>query len=206
MSSTPSFPSGTIVEVSGRAIPLRGDDIDTDRIIPGRFLRCVTFEGLEQHVFEDDRQQRNGAHAFDQDVYAGASILVANNNFGCGSSREHAPQSLMRWGIRGVVGESFAEIFFGNCVALGIPCLQLKKRDADALQRQVESDPKLTVTLDLDARTIRAGSQSYDAMLPDGVRGSFLAGTWDATGQLMAAPEDVASVAKRLPYLQRFAG
>lgn len=205
MSPTTSFPAGAIASVAGRGIPVRGDDIDTDRIIPGRFLRCVTFEGLEEHVFEDDRQQLKGEHSFDQGVYVGASVLVANNNFGCGSSREHAPQSLIRWGIRGIVAESFAEIFFGNCVALGVPCLRVSKADASAIQAQVESDPSLAVTLDLEALVVRTGAESYEAAMADGVRGSFLAGTWDATAQLLAAPEDVAAVVANLPYLRRFA-
>lgn len=205
MSPTTSFPAGVIASVAGRGVPVRGDDIDTDRIIPGRFLRCVTFEGLEEHVFEDDRQQLKGEHSFDQGVYVGASVLVANNNFGCGSSREHAPQSLIRWGIRGIVAESFAEIFFGNCVALGVPCLRVSKADASAIQAQVESDPSLEVTLDLEALVVRTGAESYEAAMADGVRGSFLAGTWDATAQLLAAPEDVAAVVANLPYLRRFA-
>lgn len=194
-----------ISRIEGSAIPLRGDDIDTDRIIPARFLRCVTFEGLGEHAFEDDREAAGGTHPFDQPAFSNATILVAGRNFGCGSSREHAPQSLMRRGIRGIVGESFAEIFFGNCVALGIPCLTLAAADVEALQSAVERDPGLPVVLDLEGRQVVAGEIRYDARLPDGVRRSFLSGTWDAAGLLLDDPEDIDAVARRLPYTNGFA-
>lgn len=199
-----------IKRVSGRAVPLRGDDIDTDRIMPARYLRCVTFAGLEQHVFEDDRQQAHGKHPFDNPAYQGATVLIAQRNFGCGSSREHAPQGLLRWGIKGLVGVSFAEIFFGNCVSLGVPCLVVSPADASLLQDLVERDPTSVVELDLDRRTVSVSSggkvtRSVPAMIPDGVRQSFLGGTWDATGLLLRQPEDVARVARQLPYTSTFA-
>jgi 3-isopropylmalate/(R)-2-methylmalate dehydratase small subunit len=184
--------------VSGRAIPVRGDDIDTDRIIPARFLRCVTFDGLGEHAFEDDRQQ-NPDHAFNQDRYKGASVLLSADNFGCGSSREHAPQALQRWGINGFAGKSFAEIFFGNCVALGIPCFVLKPEDAAAAFAAVEADPSTEVVLDVNARTVAVGDTTYQATLPDGPREQFLEGTWNAMSVLQEAGEAIDAVDARLP-------
>ncbi|HLU48221.1 MAG TPA: 3-isopropylmalate dehydratase small subunit [Planctomycetota bacterium] len=191
-----------ISTISGRAVPVRGDDIDTDRIIPARFLRCVTFEGLGEHAFADDRKSTTGGpHPFDRPEFQGASVLVVNANFGCGSSREHAPQSLLRWGIRGIVGESFAEIFFGNCVALGVPCITLERSQVEALQKAIEADPAVEVTLDLESRTVRRGDVSYAGAIPDGARRAFLTGTWDSTALLLAAPEEIDAVAQGLPYV-----
>ena len=180
--------SRLVDKISGRAVPLRGRDIDTDRIIPARFLKCVTFEGLETHAFEDDRQQlaeRGVVHPFSNPRYAGARVLLVNGNFGCGSSREHAPQALQRWGIRAVVGESFSEIFFGNSVALGMPCLTVTAADAEALLSAVETDPQADVTVSVGAETVEVNGKKYPANLPDGAREAFTAGTWDATGQLL---------------------
>ena len=145
-----------IVTVAGRGIPLTGNDIDTDRIIPARFLRSITFEGLEEYVFGDDRKQ-DPNHAFNQPAYAGAKILLVNKNFGCGSSREHAPQAIARWGIGAVIGESFAEIFFGNGVAIGLPCATMAQADVQALMEIVRKDPATELTLDLEAQVVRAG-------------------------------------------------
>jgi 3-isopropylmalate/(R)-2-methylmalate dehydratase small subunit len=196
--------NASVEKVSGRAVPVRGDDIDTDRITPARFLRCVTFEGIERHAFEDDRRAARGAHPFDQPAFQGASILVVNRNFGCGSSREHAPQSLLRWGIRGVVGVSFAEIFFGNCVALGIPCVTLAPEEVVVLQGIIEKSPELEVTVDLRSRKVTAGDKLFGAGVPAGVRESFLSGSWDATSELIARPEEIAAVAASLPYVSGF--
>jgi 3-isopropylmalate/(R)-2-methylmalate dehydratase small subunit len=193
--------------ISGRAVPLRGHDIDTDRIIPARFLKCVTFEGLETHVFEDDRQQlaeRSLVHSFSNPRYAGARILLVNGNFGCGSSREHAPQALQRWGIRAVVGESFSEIFFGNSVALGMPCLTVSAADAEALLAAVETDPQAELSVSVSAETIEVNGKKYPANMPDGARQAFTAGTWDATGQLLDDFDQVRNVAKNLPYVSGF--
>ena len=194
-------------KISGRAVPLRGHDIDTDRIIPARFLKCVTFEGLETHAFEDDRKQlaeRGVVHSFSNPRYAGARILLVNGNFGCGSSREHAPQALQRWGIRAVVGESFSEIFFGNSVALGMPCLTVTAADAEALLSAVETDPQADVTVSVGAETIEVNGTKYQANVPDGARQAFTAGTWDATGQLLDDFDQVRNVAKNLPYVSGF--
>ena len=145
-----------IDRISGRGVPLRGHDIDTDRIIPARFLKSVRFEGLETHAFEDDRKQleeRGQMHAFWNPRYSGATILIVNGNFGCGSSREHAPQAIQRWGIRAIVGESFSEIFFGNSVALGLPCLTVSAQDAEALLAAVEADPQTEIHVSVSAET-----------------------------------------------------
>ncbi|MBF2087754.1 MAG: 3-isopropylmalate dehydratase small subunit [Synechococcales cyanobacterium K44_A2020_017] len=186
---------------TGRALPLTGNDIDTDRIIPARFLRCVTFDGLGAHAFEDDRQQLNGQHAFDHPAYQGATVLVVNRNFGCGSSREHAPQALAKWGIQALIGESFAEIFFGNCVAMGIPCVTAASEDVTRLQAAIAADPQLSVTVDLANLSASYGDQSMAIAIGEGVRQMFLSGTWDACGQLVAQAEQVKAVAARLPYV-----
>jgi 3-isopropylmalate/(R)-2-methylmalate dehydratase small subunit len=193
-----------VLQVEGRAVPVRGNDIDTDRIIPARYLRCVTFEGLGEHAFEDDRRQLAGRHPFDRPEFEGAAVLVVNANFGCGSSREHAPQSLQRWGIRGIVGESFAEIFFGNCVALGIPCLTLARAEVARLQDAVEKDPKLRVLVDVERRRVVAGEETFAAGLPEAVRQAFVSGIWDSLGLLLERPEAVDAVAAALPYVARW--
>ena len=199
-----------IRRVSGRALPLRGDDIDTDRIMPARYLRCVTFEGLETHVFEDDREQAAGQHPFDNPAYRGASVLIGGRNFGCGSSREHAPQGLQRWGIHGIVAVSFAEIFLGNCVLLGLPCLTASVGDVQELQKLVEENPRSEVCLDLESRKVSISSNgkemaSAPASMPEGVRQSFLGGTWDGTALLLSAPADVRRIAQSLAYTRAFA-
>jgi 3-isopropylmalate/(R)-2-methylmalate dehydratase small subunit len=192
----------TIVKtVAGRGIPLTGNDIDTDRIIPARFLRCITFDGLGAHAFEDDRKQLNGNHPFDQPQYQGANVLVVNGNFGCGSSREHAPQALSKWGITVLVGESFAEIFLGNCVAMGIPCVTATPENVTKLQGAIASNPQAIVTVDLNAMTATCGEVLIPVQMGDGPRQMFLSGTWDACGQLVAQAEQVKATAAKLPYV-----
>ena len=193
--------------IAGRAVPLRGHDIDTDRIIPARFLKCVSFEGLETHVFEDDRKQleeRGSTHAFSDPRYRGANVLVVNGNFGCGSSREHAPQALQRWGIRVVVGESFSEIFFGNSVALGMPCLTVSAQDAEALLMAVETNPQAELNLSVAGQSVEVGGKRYHAAIPAGAREALTRGSWDATGALLDEFDQVRKVAQQLPYLQGF--
>ena len=187
-------------QIAGRAIPLPGNDIDTDRIIPARFLKCITFEGLEAHVFEDDRRQLPD-HPFNQARYRGAAILVVGQNFGCGSSREHAPEALRRWGIRGIVGESFAEIFFGNCTAIGLPCLALDAESVARLGEAASQRPEQEVLLDVERRLVRFGERSIPAMIPDGARNQLLAGTWNAMGVLLEAGNEIDRVARSLPYV-----
>jgi 3-isopropylmalate/(R)-2-methylmalate dehydratase small subunit len=197
--------------VTGRAVPLRGDSIDTDRILPARYLRCVTFEGLEAHVFEDDRKAAGTGdpHPFAEERYRGAKILVVGDNFGCGSSREHAPQGLMRWGIRALVGQSFAEIFFGNCVAMGLPCATLAPRDLERLFSILAQEHEADITVDVEARAVTVrrkagGVEAFPASLPEGPREAFLNGTWDAMGALLRAPEAIDAVAASLPYVRGF--
>jgi 3-isopropylmalate/(R)-2-methylmalate dehydratase small subunit len=197
--------SAKISRVIGRAVPLRGDDIDTDRIIPARYLRCVTFDGLGEHAFEDDRAQ-DPEHPFNQAKYEGATILIAGRNFGCGSSREHAPQSLARWGISGIIGQSFAEIFFGNCCNLGIPCFTVSAEDGEALFTAVERDPALKLEMDVATATVRGGDREIQASLAAGVREVLLEGTWNATMVLLEAEAEIAAVAEALPYCRGFSG
>jgi 3-isopropylmalate/(R)-2-methylmalate dehydratase small subunit len=192
-------------QVAGRAVPLRGDNIDTDRIIPARFLKAITFEGLQHHLFEDDRKQLEAdgqKHPTADPKYGGATILLVNSNFGCGSSREHAPQAIRRGGVRAVVGESFSEIFFGNSVALGMPCVTADRPTVEALMDIVENDPSAEVVVDLDRMIAAAGAKSFPIALPKPAREAFLDGSWDATGLLLDRPEEVERVASRLPYLQ----
>jgi len=195
-------PEARIERLAGRALVLRGDDIDTDRIMPARFLRAVSFDGLEQHLFADDRAAAAPAtpHPLDAPGAAGAGILLVNRNFGCGSSREHAPQAIARRGFRAVVGESFAEIFFSNATALGLPCVTADRDAVDALMRACERDPGLMVTVDLVTMGVRAGAQAWPVAMPAPAREAFLAGTWDATALLTADFDAVRAVAARLPY------
>ena len=187
--------------ISGRGIPLKGNDIDTDRIIPARFLRCITFDGLGEEVFTDDRQQAKGKHPFDAPQYQEANILVTNGNFGCGSSREHAPQALMRWGIDAIVGESFAEIFFGNCVALGIPCVTATSEMVGQLQERLMQNPDTSLTLDLEKMEVNSDNFTASVQMGESSRQMFLSGKWDSCGQLIANAEQVKTTAQRLPYI-----
>ena len=190
--------------ITGTGVPLLLNDIDTDRIIPARFLRCVTFEGLGEHAFEDDRQQDSN-HPFSQPRYTDASILVAGRNFGCGSSREHAPQSLMRWGIRAIVAESYAEIFFGNCGSLGIATVRAARDDLHTLASAVENNPTTILTVDLQALTVTMDDVSFAVELPDDVRDALITGEWDFLSQLLSAQDQVAVHAGTVPYLNGFA-
>jgi 3-isopropylmalate/(R)-2-methylmalate dehydratase small subunit len=197
-----------IARVSGRGVPVRGNDIDTDRIMPARFLRAITFDGLEKHVFEDDRKS-GGAHPFnrhpfDVSSFQGASVLVVNANFGCGSSREHAPQGLQRWGINAIVGESFAEIFFGNSLMIGLPCVTASSGDVRTLQELIERSPEIEVRIDLAAGTCVAGELHINVSIPANVRDALATGAWDTTGLLMDRYEEVDAAATRLPYVSGF--
>ena len=191
-----------VKSVTGRGIPLLGNDIDTDRIIPARFLRCVTFDGLGQHAFADDRTQLNGEHPFDLPQYQGAEVLVVNGNFGCGSSREHAPQAIAKWGIQAIVGESFAEIFLGNCLAMGMPCVTAAADVVKTLQNAIAANPQVTITLDLETCQVVCDDFSAPITMNEGTRSMLVSGTWDACGQLVAQATQVRAIAAQLPYIQ----
>ena len=199
-----------ITFVEGRGLPMRGDDIDTDRIIPARFLRSITFEGLEQNVFIDERagsraaERTHGTHPFDDAHYQGASVLLVNSNFGCGSSREHAPQALQRWGIRAIVGESFSEIFFGNAAIIGLPCVKAAADDVRTLMEQVERNPTTMIQVDLNEGTVDAEGFRCVVTLPTKIREALVSGAWDTTGLLLDRYEEVDRTAGALPYIRGF--
>ena len=191
-----------IESIEGTANVVRGDDIDTDRIIPARFMKVVTFDDMGRHAFEDARKAAKGKHPLDDERFSDASILVCGQNFGCGSSREHAPQALMRFGFKAFIGGSFAEIFAGNCTSLGLPCVTLGEADLDKLMGSIELDPTQTVSIDLTARKITSRAGEMDAGLPDGVRQQFLEGSWDATRVLLEAGDAIEKTAAALPYVE----
>src|SRR3989344_143180 len=193
--------------VKGRALPLTGDDIDTDRIIPARYLKCVTFDELGQYAFYDERFREDGTkknHPFNDPRYKGASILIVNKNFGCGSSREHAPQSLMRFGINGIIGESFAEIFADNCTTLGIPVVVAQKSDIGNLMSVVKDDPACEVRIDLESKEVCYGDFSIPIHQQESSRRVLVEGTWDSMAVLKSAAAETKQLANRLPYLKGF--
>ena len=198
------MPVPPIESIEGGGLPLRGNDIDTDRIIPARYLRAITFEGLGRYVFEDERAAADGRHPFDEARFQAAKVLVVNRNFGSGSSREHAPQALHRWGIDAIVGESFAEIFYANCAAIGVPCLTLDPQQIESLQSLLEEAPETRLRIDVPGRRIEAGEAAFAAGLPEGERHSFLTGQWDALGLLLDNPDAVEQTRRQLPYLSGF--
>ena len=190
-------------QVTGTGIPVPGNDIDTDRIIPARFMKCVTFEGLEQYVFYDvrfDAQGQPKKHPYNEARYQNGSVLIVNKNFGCGSSREHAPQALMRFGMRAVIGESFAEIFAGNCTGLGIPAVTASPQDIAALVQVVENAPATSMTVDLDTKTATCGNLSVPIDMPESSRQSLVEGAWDTTAQLLDK-DAIAQAVEKIPYL-----
>jgi len=200
-----------VTSVTGHPVPLRGNDIDTDRIIPARFMTAITFDGMGELAFYDVRFDADGNevdHPMNDPKHRakGPQVAVVNKNFGCGSSREHAPQAMHRWGVHAIVGESFADIFFGNCVALGIPCLTLEAEDVEKLMSAVEQDPEVGLEVDVAAGEVRHGETIYSGNLPASAREQFLSGNWDATGALLSALPEVRSVAEKLPYTKGFTG
>ena len=193
----------SITAVSGRGLPLRGNELDTDRIMPARFLKAVTFDGLERHVFEDDRKDNPG-HPFNNTKYNGAAILVVNENFGCGSSREHAPQGLIRYGITAIIGESYSEIFLGNSSVLGMPCFTSDKASIEALQALLEKAPDTVVDVRVDTGVITAGALKVQGHMPAGMRDAFLTDQWNPTSMLLADFDKVKGTASQLPYVSGF--
>ncbi|MFZ4405012.1 MAG: 3-isopropylmalate dehydratase small subunit [Pseudobdellovibrionaceae bacterium] len=194
----------SIKSIQGKSIPVKGDNIDTDQIIPARYLRCVTFSGLGPYAFQDLRFNQKGEslnHPFDQEKYKGASILVSGMNFGCGSSREHAPQSLFYWGIRAVIAVSYAEIFFNNCKMIGIPCVQLSEDKLDELLKYIQQKPTAAeIKIDLEKKQITCDHLVYEAFIPENTRQALVEGKWDPLADLLNAKSEVTSLDKALNY------
>ncbi len=201
--------SSAIKGVSGRGVPVPGADIDTDRIIPARYMKAVTFEGLGEYAFHDARFDQEGNkkdHPFNEARYRGASILIVGSNFGCGSSREHAPQALMRWGIKAIIGQSFAEIFAGNCSALGIPAVRVSAQEAEMLMHLVQEKPETRIEIDLEKKVVKAGGYEIPLEMPEAGRKVLVEGTWDSTAVLLANRDAIERTAARIPYLAGFRG
>jgi 3-isopropylmalate/(R)-2-methylmalate dehydratase small subunit len=189
--------------VTGTGIPLLMDDIDTDRIIPARYLRCVTFDGIGAHAFEDDREQ-DANHPFNQERFRAGSVLVSGSNFGCGSSREHAPQSLSRWGVKAIIAESFAEIFFGNCTALGIPAVCCDREAVKTISEAVDADPSLEVSVNIESLTVSCGDSTFACTMDENARTALTSGNWDFLAQLLSDQTGIEKTASELPYLNGF--
>lgn len=196
----------SIASMTGKAVFVRGNDIDTDRIIPARFLKCVTFDELGPSLFYDERFDGDGnskQHPLDDDRHKGASILVSDENFGCGSSREHAPQAIQKFGFHAVIAGSFAEIFHGNCTTLGIPCIIMQADDRQRLSEIVDGGPEMEICIDIDAMTVTCGNESFDVSMKDSARQAFLAGTYDPLDKLLASKAGTRATAERLGYVDR---
>ena len=201
MKSEFPLPIGKITQINGQCISLIGNDIDTDRIIPARFLKCVNFDSLGESVFEDDRESLKGRHPFDLEENKNATILIVNSNFGCGSSREHAPQALMRWGIKAIIGESFADIFYSNCIAIGIPCFTLPKKSIQTIQKY--NDNKfLFLEIDLKHSLAKSKDLSFNLEIKESSKKMFLTGEWDATSTLLENEESIDNKFYDLPYVK----
>ena len=194
-------PTGKISRIRGKCISLIGNDIDTDRIIPARFLKCVNFDSLGKSVFEDDRKTLKGSHPFDLKENQNSSILIVNSNFGCGSSREHAPQALIRWGIRAIIGESFAEIFYSNCIAIGIPCFTLPKKSIQNIQKYSMSR-NLFLEIDLKNSVAKSEDFNFNLEIKESSKKMFLSGEWDATAKLLENSALTERKFKELPYIK----
>ena len=194
-------PIGKISKINGKCFSLIGDDIDTDRIIPARFLKCINFDSLGNYVFADDRETLKGKHPFDLEVNQESSILFVNSNFGCGSSREHAPQALMRWGIRAIIGESFADIFYSNCIAIGIPCFTLSKHAIKEIQQHTLKN-QLYLQISLNNSQAISKNIELNLEIRESSKRMFLSGEWDATSTLLQNADLIENKINELPYLQ----
>ncbi len=194
-------PRGRIYQIEGKCISLIGNDIDTDRIIPARFLKCINFDSLGESVFEDDRAILRGKHPFDVDESKDASILIVNSNFGCGSSREHAPQALLRWGIKAIIGESFAEIFYSNCIAIGIPCFTLPKNSIKDIQKY-NDNKNFFLEIDIKDSCAKSKDLIFNLQIKESSRKMFLSGEWDATSTLLENENLIENKFNDLPYLK----
>ena len=194
-------PIGKITQINGQCISLIGNDIDTDRIIPARFLKCINFDALGESVFEDDRKTLKGSHPFDLEENKNASILIVNSNFGCGSSREHAPQALMRWGIKAIIGESFADIFYSNCIAIGIPCFTLPKNFIEEIQDYCENQ-FLFLEIDIKESLAKSKDLNFNLDIKESSRKMFLSGEWDATSTLLENENLIENKFNQLPYIK----
>ncbi|MBC2605644.1 3-isopropylmalate dehydratase small subunit [Pelagicoccus albus] len=195
-----------ITQVTGKGVTVAGDEIDTDRIIPARFMKCVTFDSMGEYLFYDVRKNEDGSdkvHPLNEERFKDASILLSGANFGCGSSREHAPQAIYRYGFRGIIAESYAEIFFGNCTTLGIPCFIATKEDIAKISAAVEADPSIEITLDVENERILFGEESLPAVVRESAQKALVAGKWDMIGELKEAESDIASVVSKLPYMAK---
>jgi 3-isopropylmalate/(R)-2-methylmalate dehydratase small subunit len=193
-----------ITRVSGRAVQVPGNDIDTDRIIPARFMKCVTFDGLGEYLFYDVRRNADGSdkpHPLNEARFKGASILLSGVNFGCGSSREHAPQALQKFGFKAVIAEGFAEIFYGNCATLGMPCVIAQRQDIAKIAAAVEADPKTEVSIDVANQRVAFGGQVINVSIRESARDALINGRWDPIGELVDGASDAAAVARKLPYM-----
>ena len=193
-----------ITSVAGRGVSVPGNDIDTDRIIPARFMKCVSFDGLGEFVFYDVRKHADGTdkpHPLNEPRFQGASILISGANFGCGSSREHAPQAIQKHGFRAIIAENFAEIFFGNSTTLGIPCVSARREDIQKLVAAVEAQPALEIVVDVAGQEVRFGGQKIPVTIRASARDALVNGRWDAIGELLEGVPQVRALAKKLPYL-----
>jgi 3-isopropylmalate/(R)-2-methylmalate dehydratase small subunit len=193
-----------VKEVRGTGIPVRGNDIDTDQIIPARFMKVVTFDGLGEFSFFDlrfDEEDNQKEHPMNEERFQDANVMVVNSNFGCGSSREHAPQALMRWGIDAFIGESFAEIFAGNCLALGLPTVTADAETVEAIQDYVDEHPDAEIDIDVAAETVTYGDSTVDVTVDEGQRKALVDGIWDTTALMKANQTEIERTADSLPYV-----